>query len=551
MKTSFDFARAKVLVVDDQRAFQITLKGMLTNLGIKESRFVESSDSAIRACRSISYDIVLADYNLGPGKNGRQLLETLRDQNLLAPNAIFFIISGENTRGVVLGAIEREPDDYLIKPFSLRQLAARLERAYSKHMELAEVYTALHTGETDRAIQSCKQLIQAQSRYSSLCVKLLADLYRRADDYEKSESILRQALQSRDTIWARVSLGHTLNKIKRPAEVVELVSPVIKQNPLIVEAQDCLAEAFWQLSKGDKALHMLKKATAMSPYTEERQSRLAKVARAQEEYQTAHEAYKQIFDLSQRAQEKKVEHLCNYVRSTVEASLQTENQYTARRLETEASNAMMRARQDSQYNGFDFQNYENLVNANKWAHKGELLKAKKLYYKATERYDNQTTESELPTNFLPESLNTVSLIGELDEAKKLLAIAEEIDSDNPFLQSTIEQQYDEASGLAARNGTFQQHNQQGMEAYEAGNYRTAIEEFELALQLAPTNTGAALNLIQTLLKNLSESRKLLRGQLARCKDLFKYVDGVRLPSQHVSRRKELWQQLQQIERSKR
>ena len=551
MKNSFDFGRTKVLVVDDQRAFQITLKGMLTNLGITDCHFVESSEAAIRTCRSSSFDIVLADYNLGHGKNGRQLLESLRDQKLLSANAIFFIVSGENARGVVLGAIEREPDDYLIKPFSLRQLAARLERAHNKHMELGHIYTALHAGDIEKAIESCKQLIKAGSRYSSLCVKLLSDLYRRIGKLDSSEAILRQALKARDTIWARVSLGHTLNLTDRSNEVVDLVAPVLKQSPLMVEAKDCLAEAYWNIDEGEKALKILRNAAEMSPYMEERQSRLAMVAREQDEFLIAQEAYKQIFDLSQRAQEKNTEHLCNYIRSTVEAALRTDNPLAARRLETEASNALMRARQDSQFKGFDFQNYEDLVNANKWAHKGELLKAKKLYYKATEHYDNQTPDSELPSDFISESLSTVSMIGELDEAQRLLSMAEQLDSNNPFLKSAIYQQQDETTGLEARHSTFQMHNRNGMEAYDSGDFHRAIEEFELALQLAPTNTGAALNLIQTLLKSLSESKRLNIQQLKHCKELFKYVDGVRLPAQHVGRRKELWQQCQQIERTKR
>lgn len=551
MKHSPNFGQAKVLIIDDQRAFQITLKGMLTNLGVKDVKFVESSDAAIRACRSFDFDIVLADYNLGPGKNGRQLLEALRDEKLLTPSAIFFIVSGENARGVVLGAIEREPDDYLVKPFSLRQLSARLERALSKRAALGEIYAALHAGDTPLAITNCKSVIEQKGRYSSLCIKLLADLYRRNGELSASEEILRKALKARDTVWARVSLGHTLNRAQRADEVVDIVKPVIKNTPLVVEAQDCLAEAYWTLGESEKALQLLRRAAEMSPYMEERQSRLAEVARDQNEFLVAQEAYKQIFDLSQRAQEKNTEHLCNYVRSTVEASIHTEAPNTARRLETEAINTLSRARQDSQFNGFDFQSYETLINANKWAQRGDLIKAKKLYYKATERYDNKTAESTLPVDFIADGLSTVSLIGELDEAIKLLERAEQLDSKNPFIISTIKQQHDKGTGLAARDETFQIHNRQGMAAYDQSNYAKAIEEFELALKIAPTNTGAALNLIQSLLKSISSSKKVPLGQLKRCRDLFKLVEGVRLPHQHTGRRRELLRQLQQLERKKR
>ncbi|MCM2680853.1 tetratricopeptide repeat-containing response regulator [Echinimonas agarilytica] len=547
MNPKLDFERAKVLIVDDQRAFQVTLKGMLLNLGMKDIQFVESSDAAIRACRAKAFDIVLADYNLGHGKNGRQLLDTLREKRLLAPHTIFFIISGEATRGVVLGALEREPDDYMVKPFSLRQLSSRLQRAATKHQEMREVFSALHNDDIDLAIETCESLLKASSRYSSICIKILAEQHRLAGNLDTSEKLLRDILESRDILWARVSLGHTLNKASRHNEVLDLLGPVMKQNPLVVEAQDCLAEAYQAMDEGDKALRILRNATTISPFTSERQLKLANLARRQEEYLIAQEAFKQVFDLSQRAIEKNTEHMCNYVRATIEAALDTSDEQLAKRLETEVFNTLMRARQDAQYNGFDFQNYEDLVNAHKYASRGDLLRAKKLYYKATERYDNKSEETELPFDFLNESLNTVALIGELEEAQKLLNKAKESDTVNPFLLSTVVAHSDASTGVEALNTQFQVHSRQGMKAYDEAQYGKAIEEFEVALQVAPTNTGAALNLAQTLLKNLAEQKKPSKAQIKRCEELFRLVDKVRLPSQHRNRRKDLWQQLQQIQ----
>ncbi|WP_087505180.1 tetratricopeptide repeat-containing response regulator [Neiella marina] len=548
MKSNIDFKRTKILIVDDQRAFQVTLKGMLVNLGIKDIHFVESSEAAIRACRSTKFDIVLADYNLGPGRNGQQLLEILREQKYLSPAAVFFIISGESTRGIVLGALEREPDDYLVKPFSLKQLANRLERAYSKHLELGPVYNAVYGDDLPQAIAECEKLLAENSRYSGLCKKMLAEFHRRTGNPQHSEKILRETLEQRDLIWARVSLGHTLNDCSRHEEAITTVAPILKSSPLTVEAHDCIAEAYIGLGDEARALEMLKKAAELSPFRPERQEKLAQLALSNEEYLLANDAFRQVYDQSRRAIERNTEHLCNYVRSTVEASLNSDDERASGRLESEAFSTLMRARQDSQFNGFDFQNYEDLINAAKFARKGDLLKAKKLYYKATERYDESSHESQLPTDFITESLATVSMIGELEEAQKVLAKAEQLDSSNPFLKATIAHQQDETTGLQSRHDTFQQHSKAGMTAYDQDDFKTAIEEFEQALQIAPTNTGAALNLIQTLLKRLSESKKMSPGQLRRCEELFKSVDGVRLPAQHRSRKNELWGQFQQLKR---
>ncbi|MBW8192401.1 response regulator [Neiella marina] len=546
MKPTFDFKRAKVLIVDDQRAFQVTLKGMLVNLGIKDIHFVESSEAAIRSCRSTKYDVVLADYNLGPGKNGQQLLESLRAKKLLSASAIYFIISGESTRGVVLGAIEREPDDYLVKPFSLKQLSTRLRRAYLKHTELEDIYAAIHTDDLEAAKVSCRELLSKKSRYSGLCNKILAELYIRTGEPQEAEKILRAILEQRDLVWARVSLGHALNAAKNPQEALSMVAPILKSSPLTVEAQDCMADSYIALGDEDKALELLKKATDLSPFRPERQTKLAQLALANDQYQMALDAFKQVYEQSRRAMERNTEHLCNYVRSTVEAALSLDDKKQASRLESEAFSTLMRARQDAQFNGFDFQNYEDLLNASKLARRGELIKAKKLYYKATERYDDTTAESSLPNDFIAECLATVSMIGELEEAEKVLVKAEKLDSKNPFVRSAINLQKCETNGVQARFDTFRIHSKAGQKAYDDDDFKTAIEEFEQALQIAPTNTGAALNLLQTLIKRLQESKKMSNGQLRRCDELFKSVEGVRLPSQHRSRKNELWSQFQQL-----
>ena len=547
MNTSIDFKDAKVLIVDDQRAFHITLKGMLLNMGVKDTQFVESADAAIRACRSNSFDIILADYNLGPGKNGQQLLEALRTARYISPNTIFFIISGESTRIVVLGALEREPDDYLVKPFSLKQLATRLKRSYIKHQELAHLYTAIYNRDLDTGITLCKQYIADDSRYKALCTKILSELYRRTGEVEKSEQILRAILEQRDLVWARVQMGHTLNAAKRPKEAIEIVKPVLKMSPLTVEAKDCLADAYVSIDDHVKALEMLCRAADTSPFRPERQVKLAEMALRNDEFTIAQEAFKQVFEQSRKADEGKIEHLCNYIRSAMDASIREDDPNKAKRLESEAFNSLMRARQDGQYQGFDFKNFSDLVSATALAHKGELIRAKKLYYKATESYDHESEDNQMPEEFLPEGLKTSSIIGELEEANLILERAQKLNPTNPFLKSAITLEQSQESGLQRRHETFQIHNKAGMEAYDKNEYMNAITEFEQALRLAPTNTGAALNLIQTLLKNLQSSKKLSTGQIKRCEDLFKLVDVVRLPPQHRARRKDLWSQFQQIQ----
>ncbi len=63
------------------------MKAMLINIGISRITYANSAEEARRRCQKETFDIYLLDYELGVGENGRQLLESLRDQKLIPPRA--------------------------------------------------------------------------------------------------------------------------------------------------------------------------------------------------------------------------------------------------------------------------------------------------------------------------------------------------------------------------------------------------------------------------------------------------------------------------------
>jgi len=75
---STDYSKLRVLVVDDFNSFRMTLGKMLSELGFRHIDGAADGVEAFKYCQKHQYDLVLCDYNLGPGKNGQQLLEELR-----------------------------------------------------------------------------------------------------------------------------------------------------------------------------------------------------------------------------------------------------------------------------------------------------------------------------------------------------------------------------------------------------------------------------------------------------------------------------------------
>jgi len=113
-----------VLVVDDEAAIARVVRSTLEDAGYK-ARHVRDADSAFAAMRERPFDLVILDIEM-PGISGLSLLELMkREPPLAAIPVILLTVRSEESykvRGLRSGA-----DDYLTKPFSAKELLARVE----------------------------------------------------------------------------------------------------------------------------------------------------------------------------------------------------------------------------------------------------------------------------------------------------------------------------------------------------------------------------------------------------------------------------------------
>ncbi|MEJ2612913.1 MAG: response regulator, partial [Candidatus Thiodiazotropha sp.] len=141
------------LVVDDFGDMRSMIKNILMACGGKEITLANNGAEAIARMEEKRFDIVLCDYNLGPGKDGQQVLEEAKHRCLIGLGCVFLMVTAENTREMVMGAVEYEPDSYLTKPFNKDLLKTRLEKLIIKKQDLLPVETALTHQNYNRAIQ--------------------------------------------------------------------------------------------------------------------------------------------------------------------------------------------------------------------------------------------------------------------------------------------------------------------------------------------------------------------------------------------------------------
>jgi DNA-binding response OmpR family regulator len=123
----------RILVVEDERKLAEVLASSLRAEHYDVVVAPTGEDGFFRA-NAESFDLVLLDVML-PGRSGLEILRTLRQRQVQTPVLILTARDGVDDRvlGLDLGA-----DDYLVKPFALPELLARI-RALLRRGRGAEV----------------------------------------------------------------------------------------------------------------------------------------------------------------------------------------------------------------------------------------------------------------------------------------------------------------------------------------------------------------------------------------------------------------------------
>ncbi len=114
----------RVLLVDDEPAIRRALRTPLQELGFQ---VVEASrgEEALHLARAESFDAVLLDMNM-PGIGGMQTLIRLR---IFAPRLPILMLTVRDAEPDKVEALENGADDYITKPFSIRECLARVRSA--------------------------------------------------------------------------------------------------------------------------------------------------------------------------------------------------------------------------------------------------------------------------------------------------------------------------------------------------------------------------------------------------------------------------------------
>ena len=540
-------AKKKILIVEDFAEFARSLRAMLHPMGATEATIVYNAQDAIEACKSTKFDIILSDYNLGPKKDGQQLLEELQHEKLIKSSCIFIMITAENTTSMVMAAVEYVPDNYIAKPFNGNLLQSRLQKAMEKKEALLELNRLMRNKQWSEALERIEEVIQQQPKFKMSCLRAKIEALKNLKQLDAGLKIAKEITSVRTIPWALEAIGELYYLKKEYQKSVDIFNQLIQEFPMSVDGYDWLAKVQRVMGMTKEAQLTLEDAVKRSPRVLQRQKMLGLIAEENHDYDTMSKAYRNAVKYGEHSSFCSADEylqltsaISNQIRNTTsEGEKEQQIEKSSPKVDIKKSSAEVSRIIESVTKKFP-KSQSNLLRC-KVAESsflnacGKTEEADILVKQAIEIYqklDQQLTEAD--SLAIAKSLTDM---GQTEFAETVVKkAAEQHFEDNQFIikaaklcsQPEILQLCKKASRL----------NMLGVEYFEKKDFSNAAKTFEQVYELAPSHINMALNYIQTLLK-LTQSSDDKSSILKTANRVLNSIPEVKFPDPRFERYKEL------------
>lgn len=202
----------KVLIVEDELDLLDSIAEGLALLGYVTDK-AKSGIDAIDMAFVESYDLIILDVNL-PGKDGFEVLKEIRDFNQEVAIIMLTARSDieDRVKGLDLGA-----SDYMIKPFSLRELDARMR----SHLRGKKIHQATEIEISGLSFDTIKREASYDGKEISLTSKetgILEYLFLNSERFIPAEEIIEHVWDSNADGFSntvRVHMSSLRKKLKQ------------------------------------------------------------------------------------------------------------------------------------------------------------------------------------------------------------------------------------------------------------------------------------------------------------------------------------------------
>ena len=312
-------AGLRILVADQHATLRSWMREQLSVIGATSISMASNASELIRIARTSDIDVIICDHHLDAKRDGHQLLEELRFQHILPLRSVFIIVTAERKYRYVVAAAEFAPDDYLIKPYTPRELSLRLERALRKKKALHHVFDALEACDHEAAIVACERAAKLSPRYILDTLRIKAESLVALGRVEEASALYETISRERAVPWARMGYAMMLQRQKQFAQAMDEATRLNEEYPEFITVYDLLAEMHEASGELSAAIEYLERASALTGSSNtERLRKIADLAETSGDRQKTTHTLQRIIERTRRTSMLKVDDYLALTRNLLE-----------------------------------------------------------------------------------------------------------------------------------------------------------------------------------------------------------------------------------------
>jgi len=495
------YNKIKILLIEDFAEYASAVISMISAMGCNHIDYVSSADAAIQKCREVTYDLILSDYNLGDGKDGQQVFEELRHFKIIPDDTCFIMITAEKTASMVMAAIESRPDSYLAKPFNRQLLKSRIDKSLVKKKKFKPIAKAIKRKKWKDATSLYEELCNDSSLYRQELKRLKLTILKNTESIQESQDYLENELDNRVTPWALTELGKIYYSLKKYALAEGIFKRMLMEFPFSLEGYDWLAKVQTILNKPVEAQQTIEKAIKRSPKLIKRQKSLGKLAETNGDNLVMMQAYRQAV---KHGKHSVFSHADEYVKLTKSLGVRLKGIRNEDRdkLINEAKNVFSQLQSKfSKSSGVQLRGA--VAHADFSAVINDQTNVLKQIEIANKEFEN--LDENIGANECIEIATSLQQLGFSELAESVLedGVEQYFDQKN-FIDKV--KKITKNKNLIANALKVNKINNQAVKYFKEKKYNRSLDEFLLALNIAPNNINIALNRAQALLKKYQQSK---------------------------------------------
>ncbi len=484
----------RILIIDEQALAQNYLRFALEKLGYGKILFTDRAQTALQWCKDQEFDLIICSFNLQQGKDGFQLYEELKVRRIQRLKTGFIFISAETDPSLVYSVLELQPDEFLAKPYTMRDLQNRIERVLRRKQQLAPVYHWMEQGRPDRALELLDQMLTngEHLKLIPLLLKMKGELLLSQQKFSQAQAFFSSVLHLQPLSWARIGLIKALQAQGDQAGAnaqIQQLSPKGESRLFMLEQ---LAELEFQRQDFPQAQLLLEQATQLAPRNLIRQQKLLQLSRLNHDYERQYKAARDMVKFARHSMYEQPDLYLNLARACIDFAVSVDEDGETNKLSRQATDCLQSMRHHFPEAELDQQ--QMVLQARLLYLRDQKDKAKKMLAALpAQELTLDTIEDALDT---AKALHEVGLLqGSGDWFARISSFCQQHQTD-PYLQSYLQQEQQERADLPTAPREL---NNIAVMHFDHGNWQAALAAFRHAFRLLPKNAGIALNLLQCLL----------------------------------------------------